>query len=336
MEVNMPKFGLTMKKGRIAKWLKKEGDAVKKDEPIAEIMSEKITNVLESPGTGVLQKIIVPAGKSAPIGEVIAYLDAQDAGDDTEKAQKPQDTPDTQDSLEEAAQDEEDSKLIREVIPLSGLRKIIGERMSESLQQAPQGTMTTRADMSEVIALKNKYAAKGKKVSFTDLFIKIIAVALESNPVINSAIKDDNLIQYKSANIGVAVGTEDGLFVPVIKNVQDKSVVEISKELKDMVQKIKEGCISEEELTGSTFTISNMGMFDVDVITPIINPPEVAILAIGSTRKEVVANEDGSIAVKPLTTLSLTADHSAMDGIPAVKFFVTVKEIMNKPESYLG
>lgn len=332
-EVYMPKMGMTMKEGTIVGWLKMEGEFVKAGEPLAEITSEKITNVIDAPADGFLEKILVPEGDTVPVGTVIAYLAQQvaEAAGTVAAVEQPGDK-----AILHPCGDKPEVKSIRDIKPLSGLRKVIGERMSESLRRSPQGTMTTRADMSALLAYKEKLAVGGQKVSLTDLFVKIMAAALETNPVLNSTIEDGKLVLYKSANIGVAVGTEEGLFVPVVKNAEEKSIARISQELKEFTQKIKEKRLSPEDMAGGTFTVSNLGMFDVDVITPIINPPEAAILAIGATRKEVVVLEDGTTAVRPLTTLSLTADHAVMDGLPAVQFLATVKQIMNNPQVYLG
>jgi pyruvate dehydrogenase E2 component (dihydrolipoamide acetyltransferase) len=326
-KVHMPRLGMTMEEGTLMKWLKQEGDYVKKGEPLAEIASEKITNEIEAPSNGILDKIVISEGETVPVGTVVAYL----AESLTERDK-------VQEKAAQIVKQEEikGPKTVLEVKPLSGLRKIIGERMAESLRRSPQGTMTTRADVTEIIALKNEYAAQGYKVTFTDMFVKIVGLALEKNPILNSSIEDGKLILYKSVNIGVGVGTEEGLFVPVIKNVEEKSILDISRELKDLVQKINDKKITPDEMVGGTFTISNLGMFSVDVVTPIINPPEAAILAIGATRKEVVVMEDGTTAVRPLTTLSLTADHAVMDGIPAVKFLATINEIMTKPHEFLS
>ncbi|MEA4846857.1 MAG: dihydrolipoamide acetyltransferase family protein [Clostridiaceae bacterium] len=327
VEVNMPRLGMTMKEGKLVKWLKQEGDYVKAGEALAEIASEKITNEIEAPSDGFLDKIITQENETVPVGTVVAYL-AEAAGERTAVKRESLET--------EKEQEVKGPKTVLEEKPLSSLRKVIGERMAESLRRSPQGTMTTRADMTELIALKNEYAAQNHKVTFTDIFVKIVGLALEKNPILNASIENGKLTLYKSVNIGVGVGTEEGLFVPVIKNVEAKSILDISRELKDLSKKIKDKSITSDDMTGGTFTVSNLGMFDVDIITPIINPPEAAILAIGATHKEAVVLEDDSISVRPITTLSLTADHAAMDGLPAVRFLESIKEIMADPHKYMA
>ncbi len=325
IEVHMPKLGMTMREGTLVKWLKKEGEQVQKGEALAEITSEKITNTIEAPASGVLEKVLYPEGEVVEIGKVIAFLSEQ-VVEDTVSAAREEPVTETKESEDTADY---------EIRPLGPLRKVIGERMTESLRSVPQGTLTTRADMSGLIALKEEYAALGQKVTFTDLFIKTVSVALLDNPIINSSLRDGKVYTFKSAHIGVGVGTDEALFVPVIKNADKKGVVEISQELKQLSQKVKDGSIGMEEMSGGTFTISNLGMFDVDIITPVINPPESAILAIGATRQEVVVDKEGQMVIKPLTTLCLTADHTLVDGITAVEFLAKIKEVMRSPQIYL-
>lgn len=229
-----------------------------------------------------------------------------------------------------------DSKEILKETKLTGIRRIIANKMEESLRKSPQATITTKADMSGLIALRKTYLDQGLDLSYTDLFVKVTESALKLNPDLNSSLQEGKIIQYKSINIGVAVGTDKALFVPVIKNVQDKSLLEVSKELKEMIQKIKEQRISVEELTGGTFTISNMGMFRVDVMTPIINVPEAAIMSIGTIRKELIVEDDETIKIKPMTTLSLTLDHAVIDGLPAARFLETYIKIMENPQDYFS
>lgn len=326
-EVNMPKFGMTMAEGLITNWFKKKGDYVKKDEPLLEVETEKIVNSVDAPASGILEEIFYPEGETVKIATVIAKINT-DAG--PENAVNPTAEPDGK--QEETVKTE---KVILEKRPYLGLRKTIGERMSESLRRSPQGTMTTRADMTEILKLKKQLEEKGQKISITDIIVKIIGLAIEKNPILNASVEGDEILLYKSINMGVAMGTDNALFVPVVHHVEEKTVFQIAAELKELGLKIKENRLSSADISGGTFTINNMGMFDVDIVTAIINPPEAAILAIGATRREVMAEEDGTTSVKPLTTLSLTADHAVMDGIPVFKFFKDIKEIMKNPGLYL-
>lgn len=329
VDVCMPKFGMTMTEGTISRWLKKEGDFVTQNEPIVEIETQKIVNSVDSPVTGVLEKIMFAEGKTAQISMVIAVINTEAESQNEVSGSALSDSDSTV-----ATGDTE--KVIAETKPYAGMRRIIGERMSESLRMAPQGTMTARADMTGVLDFKSKYGSKGQKVSVTDIMVKIAALAIERNPILNASIEGDEIVVYKSVNIGVAMGTDNELYVPVIHHVEEKNVLQIAGELKELVLKVKENSLQSEDMSGGTFTISNLGMYDVDVITAIINPPESAILAIGATRNEVVVDDSGSICTKPLTTLSLTGDHRVTDGIPAVKFLKDIKEIMKNPTDFIG
>lgn len=230
----------------------------------------------------------------------------------------------------------DETREILNEIPLSGIRRMIADKMEESLQKAPQATMSTKADMSALIDLKVQYSKQGISLNYTDLFVKVTESALRSNPALNACLQNGKIVQYKSVNIGVAVGTDHALFVPVIKNVQKKSLLEVSESLKESIQKIHDQRITSEDFSDGTFTLSNMGMFDVDIMTPIINYPEVAILSIGKTRKELVVNDDNTIMIKPTATLSLTLNHAALDGLPAVRFLETFLKIMKNPLDYFS
>jgi len=229
-----------------------------------------------------------------------------------------------------------DGKKILKELPLSGIRRMIAGKMEESLRKAPQATVTAKADMSALMALKKKYFGQGIELTYTDLFVKVTESALKLNPALNASLQNGKIVQYQSINIGVAVGTEKALFVPVIRDVQDKSLLEISRELKELIQKIHDQRITPDELTGGTFTLSNMGMFQVDVMTPIINVPEAAILSIGTTRRELVVEKDDTIKIKPMTTLSLTLDHAVLDGLPAARFLETFLLVMENPSDYFS
>lgn len=218
----------------------------------------------------------------------------------------------------------------------SGIRKIIGTNMVNSLKKSPQATITMRVDMSGMKALKDRLREQGIKVTYTDIYIKAVACALLKHPAVNAAVIDEKfLYQYANANIGVAVGTDHGLYVPVIKDAQDKSISQISAELKEMAANIRGGTVLPEYFSGGTFTISNLGMYDMDVMTPIINMPEAGILCLGVIRKEQVVQEDDTVAIKPMMAWSLSLDHAAMDGVDGAKFLMTLRDIISAPEKYV-
>lgn len=236
--------------------------------------------------------------------------------------------------MEERRKVDESGRRIIEEVTYSGVRKIIGNRMQDSLRQSPQAMISVKADMSGLAAYKDRLKEKGIKVTYTDLLLKATGLVLEKNPTVNSARIGNKIIRYKSVNIGVAVGTEQGLYVPVIKEVQGKKLTEISAELKEIVQKIRNGELNPEWFQGGTFTVSNLGMYNIEAATPIINQPEAAILCIGRTNKEFVVQEDDSIVIVPRAMLSMTLDHSVMDGMHGACFLSELCSVMRDPEKY--
>lgn len=218
----------------------------------------------------------------------------------------------------------------------SGLRKIIGTNMTRSMEKSPQSTITIRVDMSAMQALKAKFKEKGEKITFTDIYIKAVSCALLKHPAVNASLQDEKfLYQYANTNIGVAVGTEQGLYVPVIKDVQDKSISDISRELKEIAANLRGGNVDPAYFAGGTFTVSNLGMYDIDVMTPILNMPEAGILCLGVIRKEFVIQSDDTAVIRPMMTLSLTLDHAAMDGVDGATFLMTLRDIIADPEKYV-
>lgn len=210
----------------------------------------------------------------------------------------------------------------------SGLRKIIGNQMKASLEKAPQAMISTSMDMTNLAAVKARLLENGHKVTYTDLLVRVVGIALRRCPEVNAAVVDGKIHQYESVNIGIAVGTERGLYVPVIREVQDKPLAAISAEIKEFADRLKAGKINPNWFTGGTFTISSLGMFDIETCTPIIHAPEAAILCVGATKKKPVVLENDEIAVRPMATFSLTLDHSAMDGVPGAVFLKTIGEIL--------
>lgn len=336
-EIHMPKLGMSMKEGTIVKWLKKEGDMIKKGDELAEIMSEKITNTIEAVNYGILAKIVVQDGEVADIGTVIGTILAEEKiKDDIKETSEAKFNTVNNVPVNKNKVFEKDGKMVKEVRPLPTIRKIIGDKMRESINTVPQGTLTAKIDLTQLIELKNDYKAKNEKITMTDLFVKVLGIALEENPILNSSIIDKDWVFYESVNIAIGVPTDDALYTPVIKNVQNKPIIQLSKELKNLIAKVKEGTISIDETTGSTFTLSNLGMFDaIDIITPIINTPESAIMTIGATRKEPVVVEDDKIVIKPIATICLTVDHTNVDGLPVVRFFESIKKVLKNPSDYI-
>lgn len=218
---------------------------------------------------------------------------------------------------------------IREVIPLTGIRKVIAERLSHSTQTVPHSTIIMEIDASNIVKIRREYSTEFE-VSYTDILIKAVAKAIEDYPIINSTLDGEQIKVFDEINMGVAVAVEDGLVVPVVHDANRKSLKDIDLTLRELIGHAREGKLTRKELSGGTFTITNLGMFGVDIFTPIINPPETAILGVGRIiEKPTVA--DNQIVVKPMMNLCLSFDHRIINGAPAAQFLNDVKQVMESP-----
>lgn len=220
--------------------------------------------------------------------------------------------------------------------PLAGLRKAIAKNMTESWA-APHVTLNTEADMSGMVALRKQIIPgiekrTGLKPSYNDLMIKVVAKALRENPAMNSRFYPEEGVEAcVEVNVGMAVAIPGGLVVPVIKNTDTLSVEQIAQASKGLAARARDGKLAPEEMSGGTFTVSNLGMFGIDTFTPIINKPEIAILGVGRM-VEKPAVKDGQIVIQPRISLSLSFDHRVVDGAEAAKFLGRIKELL---EDYL-
>ncbi len=423
--VEMPKMGDTMEEGKILRWIKHEGDAVKKGESLAEVETDKVNIEIEAFASGVLRKILVPEGKSAPIGSGIALIGAADeplpeglsGGANTgAKTEAKTDThaeatnrvptragvkdapaannagtagrifisPLARRFAEERSIDYTqirgtgpNGRIIKldveaalaqapaapvtiptaptpeyipfgepvpatidtgEVveIPLTAMRRTIAKRLSQSMQTAPHFYVTSVIDTGKLAELRkqiNAYAATDPspvKVSFNDLIIKAVARALLKMPQVNVSFAEDKLLQKKQVHIGMAVALEQGLIVPVIHNADRSGILDLARQSQRLAEAARTGKLRPDDLAGGTFTVSNLGMFDVDSFTAVINPPESAILAIGSiTPTPVVV--DGQVVVRDRMKVTLSSDHRAIDGATAARFLQEVKRLLEEP-----
>ncbi len=216
------------------------------------------------------------------------------------------------------------------LIPLTGIRKIISNKMMESVQNTAQANHRMKVDMSEVIRLREKLKAEEIKVSFNDVLVKITSKALMEYPLVNSSLTEEGIIAKEYVNMGIAVSISNGLIVPVIRNSDLLTIKEINNVSSELIEKARTGTLELDDYSGGTFTITNLGMFDIDEFTAIINTPESGILAIGKINKEAVV-EGEDIVVKPMMVLSLTYDHRIIDGALAAQFLQRIKTIINNP-----
>lgn len=435
-KVIMPKLGMTMEKGIVERWLKKEGDYVRKGESLLEIMTDKVTIEVESYHTGYLKKILAEEGEEIPVTEVIAYIGEEDekipeeivrkkiaplevSKEEKEKVKvkvgEKEKIPikkiieyekEREREIRKGKEKEEEitkvkrkkilasplaKKLAKEMsidlskisgtgpkgrivkadilrvveerklkkkekmdiekesskelitpeilktIPLTGLRKTISERMSKSASEIPHITLFLEVDISNLEKFKNKLDKEigEKKFSYTDFIIKATALSLEKYPILNSTLKDEKIIIFKDINIGLAVSIEDGLIVPVISNSNRLSLEEIADRRIDLVNLARENKLKLKDVTGSTFTITNLGMYQVEYFSPIINPPESGILAVGAITKKPIVNKDAKIAIKPIIKLGLALDHRVSDGVIGAKFLQYLRDILQAPDKLI-
>jgi pyruvate dehydrogenase E2 component (dihydrolipoamide acetyltransferase) len=385
-DVVMPRYSLTMQKGTIVKWLKKEGEAVEKGAPIVEIEADKVTTEVESPVSGFLLKICAQENTEVPVSEPLAYIgqpgepipekakvavvareekqatSAPQAaeGSEGEEAEIIRASPVarklakqhgvdltqitgtgpagriTSEDVLQFVELHKDTRAVKEILPIKSMQRTIAERMSLSVKTATHCSITIEVDASRMVDLRRKINTELKVeggVSYADMLVKAVATALKDHPVLNSTLEDGQLKIFEDVNIGVAVEVEaegtSGLLVPVIEKADKKTLLEIAYESMMLIERARTGKASHEDLTGGTFTVTNLGMYDVETFIPIINPPESAILGAGTiTEKPVVSN--GKVEVKPLMRLTLSFDHRVINGAPAARFMQRLKQVLEE------
>ena len=214
------------------------------------------------------------------------------------------------------------------VVPMRGMRRTIASRMHESLHDMAQLTLTMDAAMDRVVADRRRRQADGAAPTYTDYVIAAAAAALVEHPIVNSQITDDGIALLGEVNVGMAVALDDGLMVPVVRGADRRSITGISVETERLAAAARSRSLGLDDFQGATFTVTAMGMYGVDAFTPIINPPNTAILGVGRIRRDVDWDGDDRPVPRPVLTLSLTWDHRAFDGAPAAEFTRTVREVL--------
>ncbi|MDD5017546.1 MAG: dihydrolipoamide acetyltransferase family protein [Eubacteriales bacterium] len=345
----MPKQGLQMDEGTIIKWFLKEGERCMEGEPLFEMETDKLTITIDAPATGTILKIIHPEGDVVPITEVIAIISEE--GENTSYLNGKTDTtvvmpvpviakgkgvdideikgPSMADGKNVPAypRAEQDSGE-DEIEEMTLTRRTIGRRLFESQHSIAWATIRMDVDMSEAKALKNRYKAKGKDMTFNVLIIMAIARALKKNPRMNSQMTSNHAIALKKhINVGFAVATDRGLMVPVIKDADRKTAVEIDSEARTLAEAAKNGTLTMGQATEGTFTLSNLGMMKVQSAEAIPNPPETGILATGQVRDEAIV-KNGTIGIAPMMVMTLTYDHRILDGDESAKFVDDVRNAL--------
>ena len=418
-EVKLPRLGQGMESGTIVKWLKQEGEAVEKREPLYELDTDKVTQEVEAEAEGVLLKIVVDAGE-VEVGRTIAFIGqegedvpepsgngAAPAAESDAAAVEEQDEAQTEGSSapamdEQRARGQEAAaataaaeqpaatrgdgrvkasplarRLAREKgidiatlqgsgpegrivaedvergavaapkaapgvaapageveeIALSSTRKTIARRLTEAWQ-APVFQLTVSADMTRSLELRERLVGRLRegetKPTVSDLLTKVVAAALVRHPAVNAHFAGDRILRFPYAHVGIAVAAPNGLVVPVIRDAHRKTIAEIAAARAELVGRARDGKLRRDDLADGTFTISNLGPFGIEQFVAVLNPPQTAILAVGSTEEKPVVR-DGEVTVRPLLSMTITCDHRAIDGADGADFLRTVKELVEEP-----
>jgi len=431
-KVHMEALSPTMEEGQLVKWLKSEGDSVSSGEILAEIETDKATMELVARGDGVLRKVLITEGATAPVGEVIAVIAGPEediselVGSDAAATTPPEaDSPsgpvapaspgipgepsesrnegasppagETASTVIAAGDRVKASPLARKLAthaamdlhsvrgsgpggrivlrdveaarggagvagtssgsgpgedrpsptapgvdfedrPLSQMRKTIAKRLVESMSPVPHFFLRITADMGRTLAARKRVnqllEAQGDRVSINDFILKATANALGRHPEVNAQWTGDTIRRHFRVHLAVAVAVEDGLITPVIRDANRKGLAQIAREVRELAARGKEKKLQPEEYSGSTFSVSNLGMFGIHEFTGIINPPEAGIIAVGGIEETPVV-EDGQVVVRPLMKVTMSCDHRVIDGATGARFLQTLKEMLEEPAAIL-
>ena len=453
-EVIMPKAGDAMTEGKVVRWYKQPGDAVKRGEPVAEIETDKVNLDLEAEGDGVLGAHQAKEGDMVPVGNVLVKILAEGEKEEAPKQEEPkEEAPKEQEApKEEAPQKEEESgpqqrrstdkkdsvkhttgeyheaieqrgprrdkaspdggsqaaapaesgdrrrssplarRMAREmgvslddvqgsgpkgrivaadvknvgrasarpapeapaaaapqqgraearptsapamethIIPLTAMRRTIAKRLAESTGPIPHFYLTADFDVTNLISIRQQMVdMTGSKVSLNDFIIRAVALALRHHPNVNASWGEEAITQHGEVHVGVAVATQDGLITPVIRNADQKTVGDIAAEVRALADKAKNRKLKPDEYQGSTFTISNLGAWGIEEFTAIINPPNAAILAIGTAEARPVADANRQLVIRDRMKVTMSCDHRIIDGASGAEFLKTLRQYIEQP-----
>jgi 2-oxoglutarate dehydrogenase E2 component (dihydrolipoamide succinyltransferase) len=389
IEVKVPQLSESVSEATLLSWHKRQGEAVKRDENLIDIETDKVVLELPAPADGVLVSILKGDKGTVVAGEVIAKIDTEGKASavpapgkkdvPVEKAktapavmpaaqkiaaEKGIDTSKIQGSGRDGrvtkgdvlAQPERSSSIQRQPlqqppapvnteallsgraeqrVPMSRLRQRVAERLVQSQSTAAILTTFNEVNMQPVMELRKKYQERfdkehGVKLGFMSFFVKATVHALKKYPVVNASVDGTDIVYHGYFDIGVAVGSPRGLVVPILRDADQLSFAAIEKKIAEFGSKAQDGKLSLEDLTGGTFSISNGGVFGSMLSTPIINPPQSAILGVHATKERAVV-ENGQVVVRPMNYFALSYDHRIIDGREAVLFLVSIKEALEDP-----
>lgn len=382
IEIKVPMLPESVEDATVAKWYKKVGDAIARDENLVDLETDKVMLEVPAPRAGVIEKIEVAEGSTVKSGQLLATIREADVAAAVAPVQaaplqaapvsvvapavKPASAaPDLGPSARRFAnennvdasqvqgsgrggrvtKDDLVSHLAGGVnrgekrVPMSRLRQRVAERLLQAQHNAAILTSFNEINMQPVMELRNQFKEQFEKthavkLGFMSFFTKAAVEALKRFPAVNASIDGDDIIYHNYFDIGIAIGSERGLVVPVLRNVEFMSMADIEKQIRVYAQKAKSGKIAIEDLQGGTFSITNGGTYGSMMSTPIINPPQTAILGMHNIIERPVV-EKGEIVIRPMMYIALSYDHRLIDGREAVLFLVTIKELLENPARML-
>ena len=348
MDVIVPVLGESVVEATVSKWIKKQGDYVEVDDPIVELETDKVTLEVPASIAGILENTLVSEGDTVEVGALLGTIIAGEKQDKNEriseevKAEEVEKEKPTSNNLESVSNDQpaentrnNDNFNLEERIPMSRLRQAIARRLKEAQNTAAMLTTYNEVDMSALMEMRKNYQESfekknGVRLGYMSFFVKASIDALSEFPAVNAEIDGNDIIYKNYYNIGVAVGTPQGLVVPVLKNANKMSFGETEATIAEFGKKAKEGNLAMSDMAGGTFTISNGGVYGSLMSSPILNPPQSGILGMHKIQKRPVAIGD-NIEIRPMMYLALSYDHRIIDGREAVSFLVRIKEIIEDP-----
>ena len=348
MDVIVPVLGESVVEATVSKWIKKQGDYVEVDDPIVELETDKVTLEVPASITGILENTVVSEGDTVEVGALLGTIIAGEKQDKKEKISEELKAKDvekekpTTNNLEPKSNNQvvedsrnKDNDNLEERIPMSRLRQAIARRLKEAQNTAAMLTTYNEVDMSALMEMRKNYQESfekknGVRLGYMSFFVKASIDALSEYPAVNAEIDGNDIIYKNYYNIGVAVGTSQGLVVPVLKNADKMSFGETETSIAEFGKRAKEGNLAMSDMAGGTFTISNGGVYGSLMSSPILNPPQSGILGMHKIQKRPVAIGD-NIEIRPMMYLALSYDHRIIDGREAVSFLVRIKEIIEDP-----
>ena len=348
MDVLVPVLGESVVEATVSKWIKKQGDYVEVDDPIIELETDKVTLEVPASISGILENTLVSEGDTVEVGALLGTIaagekpiknkevtkDLKSKNDNKEKIEVSNIEDKPLNNVVDTSRDETNVSL-EERIPMSRLRQAIARRLKEAQNTAAMLTTYNEVDMSALMEMRKNYQESfekknGVRLGYMSFFVKASIDALNQFPAVNAEIDGNDIIYKNYYNIGVAVGTSQGLVVPVLKNADKMSFGETELNIAEFGKKAKEGSLAISDMAGGTFTISNGGVYGSLMSSPILNPPQSGILGMHKIQKRPVVIDD-KIEIRPMMYLALSYDHRIIDGREAVSFLVRIKEIIEDP-----